>query len=91
VIPRKLLPEVWGVPQNLLSVYMNFDDQDCVVVGKEKFFTCSLKSWCILYLKREKDVSSSDCGVDSYVIIKKLMDSIFMKLLFSYTSGKLLI
>jgi hypothetical protein len=37
VIPRRLLPEVWGVSQNLLSVYMNFDDQDCVVIGEEIF------------------------------------------------------
>jgi hypothetical protein len=51
VIPRRLLPEVWGVPQDLLSVYMNFDGQDCVVVGKEKIFTCSIKSWCIFCLK----------------------------------------
>jgi hypothetical protein len=35
VIPRSLLPEVWGVPQDLLSVYMNFDDNDCVVIGKK--------------------------------------------------------
>lgn len=37
MIPRRLLPEVWGVSQNLLSVYMNFDDQDCVVIGEEIF------------------------------------------------------
>ncbi|PNF31414.1 Deubiquitinating protein VCIP135 [Cryptotermes secundus] len=36
VIPRRLLPEVWGVPQNLLSVYMNFDDQDCIAIGGNK-------------------------------------------------------
>lgn len=36
VIPRRLLPEVWGVSQNLLSVYMNFDDQDCIVIGGNK-------------------------------------------------------
>jgi len=36
VIPRSLLPEVWGVPQDLLSVYMTFDDNDCVVIGGKK-------------------------------------------------------
>jgi hypothetical protein len=35
VIPRGLLPEVWGVPQDLLFAYMNFDDNDCVVIGKK--------------------------------------------------------
>jgi hypothetical protein len=35
MIPRRLLPEVWGVSQDLLSVYMNFDDHDCVVIGKK--------------------------------------------------------
>lgn len=37
MIPRRLLPEVWGVSQNMLSVYMDFDDQDCVVIGEEIF------------------------------------------------------
>lgn len=36
VIPRSLLPEVWGVNQDYLSVYMNFDDNDCVVIGGNK-------------------------------------------------------
>ncbi|GFG29306.1 hypothetical protein Cfor_03734 [Coptotermes formosanus] len=36
VIPRRLLPEVWGVSQDLLSVYMNFDGHDCVVIGGKK-------------------------------------------------------
>lgn len=36
VIPRILLPKVWGVNQDCLSEYMKFDDNDCVVIGGNK-------------------------------------------------------
>ena len=35
MIPRILLPKVWGVNQDCLSEYMKFDDDDCVVIGKK--------------------------------------------------------
>lgn len=32
-LPRSLLPKAWGVPQNLVDSYMEFDTSGCCVVG----------------------------------------------------------
>jgi hypothetical protein len=49
VIPHWLLPEVWGVSQDLLSEYMNFDDNDCVVIGK-RLWLMSVECWLNSFL-----------------------------------------
>ncbi|XP_023229594.1 deubiquitinating protein VCIP135-like [Centruroides sculpturatus] len=35
-LPRHLIPKVWGVPQNLIDKYMEFDDCGCCIIGGER-------------------------------------------------------
>lgn len=89
-IPRSYLPKAWGMPNELVSTYIDFDENDCCTIGgsltlKDQYVQRLVKAMNDVFYKKHQVSPELVTNVNQYIIKPSNTDGYSIPEIIQYT------